>query len=93
METVLTPVRAPRANAIAERLVGTLRRECLDHLIIASESHLRRILADFAGYYNRERAHRALGLETPQPSARPSTGSVQARPILGGLLHAYERAA
>jgi transposase InsO family protein len=62
---VLTPVRAPRANGVAERLVGTLRRECLDHLTILSEARLRAVLSEFACSYNRERPHRSLRLETP----------------------------
>ena len=93
IETLLTPVRAPKANAIAERLVGTLRRECLDHLVIVNEAHLRAALTEFAGYYNRERPHRALGLETPTPAARPTVGSISSRPVLGGLHHSYQRAA
>src|SRR5262249_29808785 len=60
-------VRAPRANAVAERLVGTLRRECLDHLIVLDERHLRAVLTAFAAFYNAARPHRPLGLETPQP--------------------------
>jgi transposase InsO family protein len=55
VRTVLTPVRALRANAVAERLVGTLRRECLDHLIVVNERHLRAILSEFVGYYNADR--------------------------------------
>jgi putative transposase len=93
IETILTPVRAPRANAIAERLVGSLRRECLDHLVVVNERHLRSILAEFARFYNRERPHRTLRLETPVPVVRATIGSVRARPVLGGLHHAYERAA
>jgi transposase InsO family protein len=93
VETVLTPVRAPRANAIAERLVGTLRRECLDHLIVLSERHLRSVLAEFTAYYNANRPHRALSLETPLPATRLRHGPIRASPVLGGLHHAYERAA
>jgi len=93
IRTVLTPVRAPRANAIAERLVGTLRRECLDHIIVLNERHLRAILADFARYYNADRPHRTLDLDTPVPLDRPLVGSIRSRPVLGGLHHAYERAA
>ncbi len=93
IRALLTPIRAPRANAIAERLVGTLRRECLDHLIVLNERHLRSVLREFVGYYNAARPHRSLGLETPQPAARPGVGAVRSRPVLGGLRHVYERAA
>ncbi len=91
--TVLTPVRAPRANAVAERVIGTLRRECLDHLIILNAPHLRAVLAEFVRYYNQQRPHRTLGLETPQPMPRSLTGTLYVRPVLGGLHHTYERAA
>jgi len=80
-------------NAIVERFIGTLRRECLDHLIILDEQHLRSVLAEFVGYYNLERPHRTLRLETPLPVSRPAEGSVRSRSVLGGLHHAYERAA
>ena len=93
IEALLTPVRAPRANAIAERVVGTLRRECLDHLLVLNERHLRMVLREFVRYYNADRPHRSLALEPPQPAAQPGTGPVHARPILGGLHHVYERAA
>jgi Integrase core domain len=83
-------VRAPRANAVAERLIGTLRRECLDHLIVVNERHLRAVLAEFS---NGARPHRTLGLETPLPAVRPTSGPIRARPVLGGLHHSYERAA
>ena len=86
-------MRAPRANAVAERVIGTLRRECLDHLIVLNERHLRAVLAEFAAYYNGDRPHRTLGLETPLPAVRPTTGPIRARPVLGGLHHVYERAA
>jgi putative transposase len=93
IETVLTPVRAPRANAVAERVIGTLRRECLDHVILINESHLRAVVTEFTSYYNRDRPHRTLALQTPEPSVRPRSGPVRARPVLGGLHRAYERAA
>jgi transposase InsO family protein len=93
VETLLAPVQAPRANAVAERVIGTLRRECLDHLVVLNERHPSAVLREFTRYYNRARPHRTLRLETPLPMARPSTGPIRARPVLGGLHHEYERAA
>jgi putative transposase len=93
IRTVLTPVRAPRANAVAERLVGTLHRECFDHLIVLNERHLRAVLAEFVAYYNAARPHRTLDLETPLPALRLRQGPIRAIPVLGGLHHMYERAA
>jgi transposase InsO family protein len=93
IETIRSPVRAPRANAVAERVIGTLRRECLDHVIPVDERHLRTILVEYVHYYNTERPHRTLRLETPRPASRSPTGAVVARPVLGGLHHAYARAA
>jgi len=87
MDAIATPVRAPRANAVAERVIGTLRRECLDHLIILNEAHLQSVLREFVGYYDAERPHRTLRLETPEPTLRPIEGRVQCRPVLGGLHH------
>ena len=76
-----------------ERFIGTLRRECLDHLIVLDEQHLRSVLTEFVEYYNTERPHRTLRLETPVPSLRAIEGPVQSRPVLGGLHHVYERVA
>jgi transposase InsO family protein len=93
IDAIATPVASPRANAIVERFIGTLRRECLDQLIILDEQHLRSVLAEFVEYYNLERPHRTLRLETPLPVSRPVEGTVQSRPVLGGLHHVYQRAA
>jgi putative transposase len=94
VHTILTPVQAPKANAIAERVVGTLRRECLDHMIIINEGHARRVLREYVAHYNTARPHRALRLETPTgPPARaspPAAGQITARPVLGALHHEYE---
>jgi transposase InsO family protein len=92
-ETELTPVRAPRANAVAERVIGTLRRGCLDHVIISNEPHRWAVLAEFVRSYNRERPHRTLRLEAPQPVPRSPAGTIRVRPVPGGLRHTYERAA
>jgi transposase InsO family protein len=98
IETILTPVRAPRANAVAERVIGTLRRECLclDHVIPLHERHLRTLLAEYVEYDNLDRPHRTLRLEPPRPPAGPRAGplrAVRARPVLNGLHHVYECAA
>ena len=92
IQTLLSPVRAPRANAVAERVIRTLRNECVDHRIIVNEQHLRAVLTEFVRYYNTERPHRSLLLDTPQLSVRPPAGPVHARPVLGGPHDVYERA-
>jgi transposase InsO family protein len=93
IDSIATPVHAPKANAIAERVIGTLRRECLDHIIVLNEQHLGSVLTEFVRYYNQERPHRTLGLCPPEPKLRPMTGPIQSRPVLNGLHHVYERAA
>lgn len=93
IDAIATPVRAPRANAVVERVIGTLRRECLDHIIVFNEEHLLSILREFVTYYNRDRPHRTLGLQTPELRPRPTTGPIRSRPVLNGLHHVYERAA
>lgn len=100
IRAIRTPVRAPKANAIAERFVGTLRRECLDHVFIFNERHLQKVLDEFVDYYNRHRPHRSLDYQSPYPvSVIPlpaSTGPparVIAEPVLGGLHHIYRNAA
>jgi putative transposase len=93
IKSLRTPIRAPRANSIAERWVRTARQECLDHLIPINERHLRRVLAEFVDYYNHDRPHRSLGLQAPSPKPSASHGRIAVRPILGGLHHVYERAA
>jgi transposase InsO family protein len=93
IDAIATPIASPRANAVIERFLGTLRRECLDHLLILDEQHLRSVLTEFVRYYNLERPHRTLRLETPVPALRSVEGSVRSRPVLGGLHHIYERVA
>jgi Integrase core domain len=75
----------------AERLIGALRRECLDHMIVFGEKHLRRILGKYAAYYNRSRIHRALNKDAPFPRAVEHLGVITSRPVLGGLHHQYCR--
>jgi putative transposase len=96
LSVVKTPVRAPRANAVAERWVGTARRECLDHVLIFGRRYLQRVLGAYTEHYNRARPHRGLDLDPPDPppSAEGVAGSpVRRRDILGGLIHEYHRAA
>lgn len=94
---IRTPVCAPKANSIAERFVGTLRRECLDHVFVFNERHLRRIVTEFTAYYNRHRPHRSLNQRPPCPvvpiPTGPPRGEVLAEPVLGGLHHVYRRVA
>ena len=93
IETVLSPIATPQANAIAERWIGTLRRECLDHVIVVNERHLRHVLRDCIHHYNAARPHQAIALQVPdqQSRARPATsGRIVSRPVLAGLTHEYE---
>jgi transposase InsO family protein len=93
IDSIATPVRAPRANAVVERVIGTLRRECLDHIIVLDEQHLMSVLTEFVRYYNQERPHRTLALQTPEVRPHSMTGPIRARPVLNGLHHVYERVA
>jgi putative transposase len=93
IDAIATPIHAPKANAIVERVIGTLRRECLDHIIVLDERHLVAALHEFVAYYNRERPHRTLGLQPPEPTLRPVTGVIRWHPILNGLHHVYQRVA
>ena len=95
VRVVRTPVRAPRANAFAERWVGTVRRECLDWLLILGPRHLEHVLREYVRHYNVARPHRALQLRPPLPRGQPVApmGPVRRHDRLGGLLHEYERAA
>jgi putative transposase len=98
-EVICTPVRAPNANAFAERWVGTVRRECLDQLLIVGRQQLVRVLRRYVEHYNQRRPHRSLAHATPEPSAGadPMTpaavGQLRRRDVLGGLIHEYEHAA
>ena len=94
--TVKTPVRAPMANAFAERWVGTARRECLDHILIFGRRHLDRVLGSYVEHYNQVRPHRGLDLQPPDPGPRAEAGpgmKVRRRDVLGGLIHEYQRSA
>jgi transposase InsO family protein len=89
-------VRAPKANAIAERFVRTVRSECLDWLLIVNRGHLDRVLRIYVDHYTRERPHRALELRPPELDdrrERSPMGEIRRRDRLGGLIHEYHRAA
>ena len=96
IDTLLTPFRSPRANAVAERVIRSLRQACLDHVLVLSERHLEVVLTEDVRFYNADRPHRGLGLTPPLPTVRDpcaESGPAVARPVLGGLHHVYSRAA
>jgi putative transposase len=92
---VLTAPRAPWQNPFVERVIGSIRRECLDHMVVLSERHLRRLLRAYLAYYNTVRPHQALEQNSPRPREvqSPALGHVVAIPQVGGLHHLYQRAA
>lgn len=100
---IKTPVRSPKANAIAERWVRTVRRESLDQILVQGRGHLVSVLAEYVDHYNRARPHRSLDLSSPDtctgnapksdPSARASPPRVLRRDVLGGVIHEYRLAA
>ncbi len=98
IEILRTAYRAPKMNAICERFLGSVRRECLDHLLILSEAHLRRALRTYVPYFNEQRPHQGIAQRIPVPGQRSPTeptrtGRVETMPVLGGLHHAYRRVA
>ncbi len=95
IEEVLIAPRSPWQNPYAERLIGSIRRECLNHVIVLNEAHLRRVLTSYFAYYHESRAHLSLECNAPVPRRveHPSEGKVIAIPEVGGLHHRYRRAA
>jgi putative transposase len=95
IDAVRTAPRSPWQNAYVERVIGSIRRECLDHVIVLNEVGLQRVLARYGAYYMRCRTHLALAKGSPEPRAvqRPSAGRIVATPEVGGLHHRYERVA
>jgi len=91
----VTAPQSPWQNPYAERLIGSIRRECLDHLVVFSESSLRRVLKSYFHYYHRARTHLSLEKDAPEtrPVQPPELGSVIELPEVGGLHHRYERRA
>ena len=97
IEVVKIPPRSPRANAYAERFVLTARTEVTDRMLIFGQRHLRAILAEYEAHYNGRRPHRSLQLQPPRPdhpvADLSSQERIKRRPVLGGLINEYERAA
>jgi putative transposase len=96
IKVIHTPIRAPQANAYAERFVRTVRAECLDWLLILGRRHLETVLRVYTTHYNRQRPHRGLALHPPEPATaaqQQNTGKIERRDRLGGLIHEYHRAA
>ena len=92
---IRTAPRSPWQNAYAERVIGSIRRECLDHVIVMNEVGLSRILTRYLAYYHRARTHLSLAKDSPEPRtiAPPARGQIVATPQVGGLHHRYDRRA
>jgi putative transposase len=89
------PVRAPQANAVCERFIGSLRRECLDHMLIMRSRQSRHVVREYVDYYNYSRPHQGIGQRLPARLPRtysPSSGPITTKPVFGGVHHAYFRA-
>jgi putative transposase len=95
IKDVVTAPRSPWQNPYVERLIGSIRRECLDHIIVFNERHLRHVLSSYFQYHHRTRTHLSLDKDCPQPRPKqpPSAGKIIAFPEVGGLHHRYERRA
>ena len=86
-----TSPRSPWQNGYAERLIGSIRRECIDHVIVFGECHLRHLLRSYLNYYNETRTHLSLDKDAPVSRAIQTIGPIFARPVLGGFHHQYVR--
>jgi putative transposase len=100
IEVIRTPIRAPRANAVCERFLGSVRRECIDHLLILGERHLGRVLLAYVAHFNDARPHQGIGQRIPAsiaaalpPRSTDTMPGVIGVPVLGGLHHEYRWAA
>ena len=92
IQIIPIPYHAPNANSYAERWVRTAREECLDHLLILNDAHLRRVMVEYIGYYNHARPHQGIGQQTPIPYQRSkNAGIIQSQKVLGGILNNYYR--
>jgi transposase InsO family protein len=86
-----TAARSPWQNGYAERLIGSIRRDCLDHVVVFGERHLRHLLESYQRYYNKARTHLSLDKDAPVSRTVQVVGSIVATPVLGGLHHQYIR--
>ena len=86
-----TAARSPWQNGYCERAIGSIRGDCLDHIIVFGEQHLRHLLRCYASYYNQSRTHLSLNKDAPVRRAIHAVGRIEARPVLGGLHHQYVR--
>lgn len=86
-----TSPRSPWQNGYAERLIGSIRRECVDHIVVLGERHLRHVLLSYMNYYNETRTHLSLNKDAPISRAVGMAGRIIVRPVLGGLHHQYAR--
>jgi putative transposase len=95
IEEVVSAPRSPWQNPYVERLIGSIRRECLNYVIVINEGHLKRILTEYLEYYHRSRTHLSLDRNAPLPRdvEPPERGPVRAIPQVGGLHHRYARSA
>src|SRR5205085_2724650 len=96
IDVLRTPIKAPKANGICERFIGSVRRECLDHLLIFGERHLYRVLKAYTDYFNHARPHQGINQRVPSPlssSMNHAQGKIISMPVLNGLHHEYLRAA
>jgi putative transposase len=95
IDVLRTPVRAPKAKAICERFIGSVRRECLDHMLILNERHLQSIIGEYVNYFNHSRPHQGIGQRIPDPREDDQnrvgerSGRIVGHPVLGGLHHDY----
>jgi putative transposase len=93
MQEVVIAPRSPWQNAYAERLIGSIRRECLDHVVVLNQRHLRQLVKSYFAYYHSSRTHLSLAKDAPEPRPIQRQGKIVATPQVGGLHHRYERRA
>jgi transposase InsO family protein len=93
IDEIVTSYRSPWQNGYVERVIGSIRRECLDHVIVLNESHLRNILTDYISYYNKYRTHLGINKDTPEGRSVLKEGEIYKVPAVNGLHHVYFRKA